>query len=305
MGRSRSVRLARLGAVASVLALAATGCSTKDVEDKLRFGWPRGITDQAERMRVLWTWSSVAALAVGVLVWGLIFWAIIVYRKKDDQLPRQTKYNLPIEVLYTVVPFLIVSVLFYYTAVTENFVNKETKNPDVRVQVVGFKWNWQFDYLDKKDPTSTGGAEFVNTVGTSDEIPVLVLPVGETIRIDEKSNDVIHSFWVPEFLFKRDVVPGLDNSFEITIKPDQKGAYVGRCAELCGTYHSMMNFEVRAVSPQDYTSYLDALARFGGTDPDRQAKALAAIGQPPQAVTTYPFDTKRTERQASTRPSGD
>jgi cytochrome c oxidase, subunit II len=287
------------------LALTATGCTLSDVEDKLRFGWPRGITDQAERMRVLWTWSWVAAFVVGALVWGLIFYSIIFFRKKDDELPRQTKYNLPIETIYTVLPFLIISVLFYYTAVTENFVNKETKNPDTSVQVVAFKWNWQFDYLDKKDPTSSGAGEFVNTVGSPTEIPILVLPVGQTIRIYEKSNDVIHSFWVPEFLFKRDVVPGLDNSFEITIKPNQTGAYVGRCAELCGTYHSMMNFEVRAVSPQDYRTYLDTLASLGGTDPNRQAEALAAIGQPTKAVTTYPFDTKRTERAASQPPSGD
>jgi len=303
VGRGRSVRLARLGAIACVLALTA-GCSRAGVEDKLRFGWPRGITIQGDRMRVLWTWSWVAALAVGVLVWGLMFWCMIVYRKRDDELPRQTKYNLPIEAIYTVVPFLVISVLFYYTAVTENFVNKETKNPDTRVQVVAFKWNWEFDYLDQKDPTSPGGGEFVNTVGSTEEIPILVLPVGQTIRINEKSNDVIHSFWVPEFLFKRDVVPGLDNSFEITIKPDQKGAYVGRCAELCGTYHAMMNFEVRAVSPQDYRTYLDTLARLGGADPNRQAEALAAIGQPTKSVTTYPFDTDRTARQASQRQSG-
>lgn len=292
----------RLGAVAGVLALTATGCTLGDVEDKLRFGWPRGITEQAERMRVLWTWSTVTALVVGVVVWGLIFWSVIVYRKRNDELPKQTKYNLPIEVIYTVVPFLIISVLFYYTAVTETFVNKVSDKPDTSVQVVAFKWNWEFDYLDKKDPNSQGGAEFVNTVGSSDEIPVLVLPVGQKVRIYEKSNDVIHSFWVPEFLFKRDVVPGMDNSFEITIETNQKGAYVGRCAELCGTYHSMMNFEVRAVSPEDYRKYLDALASFGLGDPDRQAKALAAIGQPDRAVTTYPFNTTRTKRSASERP---
>lgn len=291
--------------VAGALMLVTTGCSRADVEDKLRFGWPRGITEQAERMRVLWTWSTVAALAVGVIVWGLIFWSVIVYRKKGDEIPRQTKYNLPLEAIYTVIPFLIVSVLFYYTAVTQNFVNKETDDPDTTVEVVGFKWNWQFNYLDRSDPEGGGdGEEPVNTVGSSDEIPVLVLPVGRTVRIHERSDDVVHSFWVPEFLFKRDVIPSLDNSFEITIKEGQEGAYVGRCAELCGTYHSMMNFEVRAVSPDDYAAYLDALAGFGNTDPDRQAKALQQIGLPPQATTTYPFDTDRTERAPSERRGG-
>lgn len=298
MGRGRSSRLALFGALMAVVAVSATGCDLAGVEDKLRFGWPRGITEQAERMRVLWTWSTVAALVVGAIVWGLIFWAIIVYRKRDDTLPKQTKYNMPIEVVYTVIPVLIICVLFAYTASTESFVDKTTANPDVRVQVVGFKWNWEFDYLDQKDTASSEATDVVNTIGSSDEIPVLVLPVGQTIRIYEKSNDVVHSFWVPEFLFKRDVIPGLDNQFEITIDSDQIGSYVGRCAELCGTYHSMMNFEVRAVSQRDYQTYLSALARIGNDNPNRQAMALSEIG-PPRATTTHPFDTDRTLRAPS------
>lgn len=266
------------------------------VEDKLRFGWPRGVTSQAVEMRTLWTWSSVAALAVGVLVWGLIFWSVAFHRKKNDEMPRQTQYNLPIEVVYTVIPFLIVAVLFAFTAVTENNVTKLTANPDTKVRVVGFKWNWEFDYLDKRDPSvtatqeSNGANPFVNTVGSTEEIPVLVLPVGKRIRIEETSDDVIHSFWVPEFLFKRDVVPGLHNEFEITI--DKAGAYVGRCAELCGTYHSAMNFEVRAVDWNTYQAYMDALARFGSADPNRQREALAAVGQVDHAITTHPFGAK-------------
>jgi cytochrome c oxidase subunit 2 len=181
-------------------------------------------------------------------------------------------------------------------------------NPDTKVQVVGFKWNWQFVYLDKKDHTvkpealSRGVNGYVNTVGSAEEIPVLVLPVGKRILIDEYSPDVIHSFWVIDFLFKRDVIPGLDNKFEITV--EKAGAYVGRCAEFCGTYHSQMNFEVRAVSWDKYQSYLAELDRLGGADPDRQRKALSAIGEPDHAVSTYPFDTDRTARHASENTAG-
>jgi cytochrome c oxidase subunit II len=290
-------RTARWGAGTVLLLAAITGCSSADIEDKLRFGWPRGVTEQGEQMRVLWTWSSVAALAVGVVVWGLIFWCVIVYRRRGAELPRQTKYNLPIEALYTVAPFLVVAVLFYYTAVTQNDVTRLTNNPDTTVGVNAFKWNWQFDYNDRRDPQTN---EFVNTVGSATEVPVLVIPEGQRIRVVLRSNDVVHSFWVPEFLFKMDVFPpGQLNQFEFTAT--EQGSYVGRCAELCGTYHSAMNFEVRIVSGEDYEAYLDALAGIGNVDPDRQAKALSAIGQPPQATTTHPFDTDRAAREATER----
>jgi cytochrome c oxidase subunit 2 len=305
MGRSR---VARLSVLAVLVVLSTTGCTRAGIEDKLRFGWPVGITDQARQMREMWTWSSVAALAVGVLVWGLTFWVCVFHRKKGDELPRQTALNLPLEIAYTIVPFLIIAVLFAYTAVIESNVNKLSAKPDTTVQVVGFKWNWQFNYLDKKDHTVTqdaaakGVTPVVNTVGSVEEIPVLVLPAHKTIRIQEQSDDVIHSFWVIDFLFKRDVIPGINNQFDVTI--DQEGAYVGRCAEYCGTYHSEMNFEVRVVSWDKYQDYLNQLDQIGGADPDRQRKALGKIGVTDHATTTYPFDTDRTARQASENQNG-
>ncbi len=297
MGR-QSGRYVRLSLLAVLVALATAGCSRADLEDKLRFGWPRGVTEQAREMRVLWTWSSVAALAVGVLVWGMIFWVVIVYRRRDDELPKQTKYNLPIEIVYTVLPFLIIAVLFYYTAITQNNITKVSANPDAHITVVGFQWNWEFDYTDMRD-TQTN--EFLYTIGTTTEIPILVIPVGKKVQFIERASDVVHSFWVPEFLFKRDVFPGTQvNTFEVTAT--QTGSYVGHCAELCGTYHSQMNFEVRVVSPEDYQRYLSALQRFGNADQDRQSKALTAIGQAPEATTTYPFDTSRANRAPSQQP---
>jgi cytochrome c oxidase subunit 2 len=236
----------------------------------------------------LWIGSVVAALVVGVFVWGLIFWCVIRYRKRGDELPPQTRYNMPLEVLYTVIPFLIVSVLFYYTVIVQTDVNRVRPNPDVTVDVVAFKWNWEFRY-----PTATGAdGQPVTTVGASDYVPVLVLPVGKRILFTEKSRDVVHSFWVPDLLFKRDVFPGsITNQFEVMI--DQTGAYVGRCAELCGTYHSMMNFEVRAVSADAYDRYI-ALRKQGRSTPE----ALGAIGESQLAVTTHPFDTARDQRAA-------
>lgn len=256
------------------------------------FGWPQGgITDQSKRMYDLWIGSTVAALAVGFFVWGLIFWCVIRYRKRGQRLPVQTRFNLPLEVLYTVLPFLVVSVLFYYTAVVQTDVNRVSKDPAVTVEVVAFKWNWQFNYR-------TGpGAEaqtVASTVGSSELVPILVLPVGRTVLIEEHAKDVIHSFWVPELLFKRDVFPGsIRNAFEITIL--QEGRYVGRCAELCGTYHSMMNFELVTVSPERYQAYVEAL-KSGKTQPEAMA-AIGFTGENAYARTTEPFRTKRNADQ--------
>jgi cytochrome c oxidase subunit 2 len=278
-------RFLRVAGLALLGLIALSGCTT---DEFLRFGWPAGVSDQAVKMETLWTWSVVAALAVGCFVWGLIFWSIIVYRKKSDELPAQTRFNAPIEVLYTVVPVLIVLVLFYYTAVVQVNVGNQKPDPDVTVSVGAFKWNWQFTYPRETDTRNNP----VSVTGTPDRIPILVVPTDQRIRFVETSNDVIHSFWVPNLLFKRDVIPGRINSFEVTII--EEGAYVGRCAELCGTYHAYMNFEMRAVSPDDYEAFIDARKAGRST-----AEALEAIGQSPVAETTTPFNTDRTLRRPS------
>jgi cytochrome c oxidase subunit 2 len=277
-------RVLGFGAVVVSALVLLSGCS---VSDAFYFGWPRNhITDQSNRMFDLWIGSVVAALVVGVFVWGLIFWCVIRYRKRGDELPAQTRYNMPIEILYSVLPFLVVSVLFYYTAIVQTDVDRIQPNPDVTVHVVASKWNWEFEYPDQKDASG----QPVSTIGASDYIPVLVVPTHKRIRFVEDSQDVIHSFWVPALLFKRDVFPGgVQNKFEVTI--DKEGAYVGRCAELCGTYHSMMNFELRAVPFDEYQQFI-AAKKQGMSTPD----ALVAANDPkgPLAVTTEPFNTSRT-----------
>lgn len=272
-----------LGLGAAALLALLSGCDVGKAFGG--FGWPQeGITDDAHRMYDLWIGSVVAALVVGVLVWGLIFWCVIRYRKRGDELPAQTRYNVPMETVYTIAPFMIISVLFYYTAVIQADVDRTSKDPDVVVEVVGYKWNWQFNYRDGQGVEANTVA---STLGTSDYIPVLVVPSERRVRFEETSRDVIHSFWVPDLLFKRDVFPGkLRNAFEVTI--EREGEYVGRCAELCGTYHSMMNFELRVVSPQQFDQFLEA-KQEGKSTPE----ALTAIGEEPYATTTAPFDTRR------------
>jgi cytochrome c oxidase subunit II len=233
-------RVVRLGVGLSVLALAATACGEPN------FGFPSGATVQSHRILNLWRGSAIAALAVGVLVWGLIFYAIIAFRKRSEELPRQVRYNLPVEVLYTIVPFVVVAGLFFYTARDETKIDHLSKNPDVTVNVVGFRWNWQFRYLD----TGKNGANLVEVTGQPGQPAVLEIPENRTVRFVLTSPDVIHSFWVPEFLFKRDVIPGRINQFEVT--PDRTGTFIGRCAELCGQGHDQMDFYVKVVPPDQY-----------------------------------------------------
>jgi len=291
---ARGSRLARLAALGLLGVLTLTGCTTPD-STFWRFGWPDGVTKQAHDMRELWTWSVIAALIVGIIVWTLILWPVVFHRKRGDELPRQTAYNLPLEVVYTILPFLIIAVLFFFTVVVQDKVQKRSDNPDETIAVRAFKWNWQFSYPDAKDQNG----DPVTTVGTSQEIPILVLPTDRTIRFEVSSADVIHSFWVPEFLFKLDVIPGNENGrnnvFEVTV--NKEGSYVGRCAELCGTYHAFMNFQVTAVSGDDYDAYLAARKEGKST-----AEALESIGQSGHATVTHPFASL--QNTASSQSSG-
>jgi cytochrome c oxidase subunit 2 len=257
-------------------------------------------------MRQLWTWSVIAALAVGVVVWALIFWTVAFHRKKSEELPKQFQYNVPLEIIYSVIPFVMVVVLFYFTATTQNYVLADEKEkPDETVNVVSFQWNWEFNYPGHKTPDG----QPVRTVGSSSEIPLLVLPTGKTVEYHLSSADVIHSFFVPEFNFKRDTFPHPDKNDQNSVfqnSIDREGSFVGRCAELCGTYHSMMNFEVRALSPDKFDRYMALRSQNNPQtgQPYTAAEALGAMncGElcTPHAVTGVPFDTKRTGGKPST-----
>ena len=308
--RGSVVRVAKLAALAALLVPLTTGCS---VDDVLHFGWPTGVTPQATTMRTFWTWSVIAALVVGFITWGAMFWAMIFHRKRageDDEPPRQTQYNLPVEIIFTVVPTIIVAVLFAFTVQVQDYVNAEVPNPDLKVDITAFQWNWQFTYPDSRTPT---GAP-VTTIGTPDTIPLLVLPTDRTIQFTQRSNDVIHSFWVPEFLSKRDVFPLPEKNDQRNVwridKIEREGAFVGRCAELCGAYHSAMNFEVRALNPQLFDRYLQLRSQVNPVTnaPYTAGEALQSLncGQvcTPVAYTTYPFRTNRTVRSATQPPAG-
>lgn len=230
-----------------LLLLLATGCSSDNLPT---FAMPaRGVTNQAPRILSLWQGAWIAAFSVGAVVWGLILWSVVAYRRRrsENGLPAQTRYNVPIEVLYTVVPLIMVAVFFFFTARDEDRIMRTSANPDHQITVTGIQWSWQFTYTSDAGPNAT-------VTGTPAKPPTLVLPQGQSVKFSLESNDVIHSFWVPAFLFKMDVIPGQHNQFEIV--PKKIGTYAGRCAELCGQDHSRMLFNVKIVSPADYEKYI-------------------------------------------------
>jgi cytochrome c oxidase subunit II len=244
--RVRRARAAGLTVALVLLVLGLTGCTN---DTFTRLGFPNPITEQGKTILTLWQGSWIAGLAVGVLVWGLILWAVVFHRKRGDRLPPQARYNMPIEIMYTAVPFVLIAVLFYFTAKDENYIDKLSPNPQVVVNVLGFQWSWQFNYP-QYGVTNTG-----NMWGEG-PLPVLEVPTGETVRFNLTSDDVVHAFWVPEFLFKRDVIPGHPNHFEVTLT--QTGTFTGHCSELCGLYHSRMLFTLKVVTPQQFQAYIAA-----------------------------------------------
>jgi cytochrome c oxidase subunit 2 len=250
--RKQGRRLRRLAPAAFMIVLACSGCDW--------FGVAPAITPQGERARNLWIGSCIAAMVVGVFVWGLIGWAVIRYRKRDDELPRQIRYNLPVEVLYTVVPFVIVMALFYYTAKDEIYIDKITKHPQVVVQVVGFRWSWQFNYVNLSEPD-----HLISITGSATQNPTLVVPEGETVLFELDSADVIHEWWVPALLFKRQNIPGLNNEFEVTL--DKTGSFSGHCTQLCGTYHDRMNFTFDVVTQPQFQQFLATQRQEAASQP--------------------------------------
>ena len=188
---------------------------------------------------------TYAALAVALLVWGLIIFAAIRFRHtRDNPEPRSQKdTNTPLEIGWTVAPLVLVIFLFVWTYRIETSVEALAANAPLHVAVTGYRWGWTFAYA---------GGPVIN--GTSDHPPEMVLPLGETAAIAVTSSDVAHSFWIPDMLFKRDAIPGRVSAFDLT--PSKLGTFVGRCGEFCGLNHTLMTFTVRVVAPAEYKRWL-------------------------------------------------
>lgn len=254
-------RIAGLTGIAAATVLLLSGCSGALSRGLL----PKGVTENSKRVTDLWNGSWIAALAVGVLVWGLTIWCVVAYRRRKDdpEFPEQLRYNVPIEILYTVVPLFMIGVLFYFTARDEQALLSTSAKPDLVVNVVGKQWSWDFNYTTQQVYEAGTQAELTGKAIPENELPTLYLPVNERVEFVLTSRDVIHSFWVPAFLQKLDVIPGRVNRFQVV--PTTEGTFAGKCAELCGSYHAAMLFQVKVVSQGDFDAHIAALRAAGQT----------------------------------------
>jgi len=261
----RSNRRLRLTAIplAIVTTVALAGCTTQ-----MQLGWlptEPGLTNQVDRVIGLWVTSWIVLLIVGAITWGLIIWAAIVYRRRRGQtgLPQQLRYNMPIEIFYTVVPLILVLGFFAFTARDQAAIEAPLEDPDVSIEVYGKRWAWDFNYLNEDVYYAGIQAQEVgpNNEIDVDALPTLYLPVDQKVEIKIESRDVIHSFWIIDFLYKKDMIPAKTNYWYFI--PQQEGTYMGKCAELCGEYHSLMLFNVKVVSQDEYDAHIESLRAEG------------------------------------------
>jgi cytochrome c oxidase subunit II len=259
--------------IASAAALTLSGCTPELQRGFLPDAW--GVTNHTDRIIHLWNTSWIVLLLVGAIAWGLMAWALVVYRRRKGEtgMPAQLRYNMPIETLFTVIPLILVVGFFAFTARDMAAIEAKTPNPDVKIEVIAKQWSWDFNYVDQNVYYSGIQAQFTGKEeNIMETLPTLYLPVGKSVEVKLNARDVIHSFWVVDFLYKKDMLPGVTNYMYFT--PLKEGTYVGKCAELCGEYHSMMLFNVKVVSESEYLAHTSELASRGNvgqlsTDYDR------------------------------------
>jgi cytochrome c oxidase subunit 2 len=265
---SRRKTITTISGLAVAGALVLTGCSP-EVEK----GWlptERGTTNHTDRIMDLWVNSWIAALVVGIITWGLIVWCLVAYRRRKGTkgFPKQISFNLPLEVFYLTIPLFMVLVFFYFTDRDQQAIDDRSQPADVVVDVRGKQWAWDFNYkagdvVDEDVHEAGVQAHLTGDTINKEKLPTLYLPVGKSVDLELNSRDVIHSFWVPAFLQKRDMIPGKTNYIRFT--PTTEGTYDGKCAELCGEYHSEMLFRVKVVSEAEFAAHLDDLRESGNT----------------------------------------
>ena len=291
MRHNRRLRWAAVP-IAATLSLVLAGCTQAQLNGFLP-GFVEGeppVTNHTERVSGLWVTSWIVLLVVGVITWGLTIWAVIAYRRRKGQtgLPVQLRYNMPIEVFYTIVPLILVLGFFAFTARDQQAIEQRfaADEVDVKIEAIAKQWAWDFNYVNEDVYSAGIQAQLVEEgpAGSveQEELPKLVLPVGANVEIALEARDVIHSFWVVDFLYKKDMFPCKTNYMSFV--PEREGTYAGKCAELCGEYHSLMLFNVEVVSQSEYDDYIESLRDAGqegqlSTEYDRRQN-LPGTGEP-------------------------
>ena len=238
-----------LGAIGATALLSGCSFNSNDISG---LGYPKNVTSVNDTSLSLWQGAWIAAGVVGVITLILILWPAIFHRKNDatkGEFPKQTQYNVPIEIVYTVIPFIIVAVLFYFTATKESKIVDLKTPAQHEIAVEGIQWSWQFVYPE-------AGKDAVVT-GTPENPPTLYMPQGESVRFTITSNDVVHGFWIPAFMIQIQNLPDRTNHIQFTA--NKLGTYPGRCNILCGRNHAQMIFKVKVVTPEQYQKYLETL----------------------------------------------
>jgi cytochrome c oxidase subunit 2 len=243
-------------------------------------GSPHGVTNQDHWTRQLWHITYIFAVPLGLLVLGAIVWCVIRYRVRPghDRNPSQFQYHIPIEAAYTVIPLVIVAVVFGFMYSAENHVNKLDKNPAVSITVDGFQWGWRFIYPNGHEEVGTVANEL--DINSNANLPILYMPANESVQLHLVSLDVVHTFYVPAFLYNRDLIPGINNVVQFNV--NKVGTFSGQCNNICGQYHAYMRFQVKVMSPADYQSWYAAQGACtvttagGGTDVPASCTAIQA-----------------------------
>jgi cytochrome c oxidase subunit 2 len=243
---TRKTRALRLGLVITPMVLALSGCSKVS-----SLGFPEGVSSVNDISLPLWQGAWIAGGVVGVFTLVLILWPAVFHRAKASkgEFPKQTQYNVPIEIVYTVIPFIIIAVMFYFTAVKQNEITEKSPTVAHEITVNGIQWSWQFGYPE--------AGEKALVTGTPEKPPTLVVPVGKRVGYTITSSDVVHGFWIPAFMNQIQNLPGVTNRIEFTA--NEIGEYPGVCNILCGRSHTYMRFTLKVVSQADYQNFIETL----------------------------------------------
>jgi len=280
-GRTR--RTITLVLIAAVTVAAIVGLIVFYPSDWPGFAPPSPITVQGRDTEDIYRFVFTIAAIIFLLVEGAILYAVLRYRRTDDELPVQTHGNLIAEAAWTIVPAIIVIALFFVSIGVQNKVEARSPNPDVIIDVVGFQWQWTVgygcpaSYATQATVQPAEDCEFSLT-GLGSEGPDIHVPVDQTVHFRLHAADVIHAFYVPQFLYKKDVIPGRVNGFDVIV--EQPGTYGGQCAELCGLSHADMNFALTAEDDGAYDAWYATQVEAANATP---APAPSGSGGPPPA----------------------